>query len=65
MEVCFTFQWAGELGVFSRWGGGLGFDGGVKKILGWGEGASLPHKRYGKPCDWFITAVKHHEDSHF
>ena len=47
-------------------GGGIGFDGGVqKKLKDGGHPLHAPTPSYGKLCDWFIDALKHHENSHF
>ena len=64
MEGCFTFQWGGtQMGASVFMGGGGG-----QKNLRMGVEAPFPpptHTHYGKPCDWFIDALNHHEYSHF
>ena len=59
MEGCFTFQWGGLVfqmgssflsGGCVPWRGSIGFDGGLKKIVGWGEGVGAS-PTLGNPAD--------------
>ena len=67
MEGCFTFQWGRGIfqmrGASFLSGGGHPIGGGWVRIKLQDGGAIPPY--YGKLCDWFIHALKHHEYSHF